>query len=220
MELNILYEDNHLIVVVKPEGILSQKDKTDEVDIQYYIKQYLKAKYNKPGEAYLGLVHRLDRRVGGVMVFAKTSKAASRLSEAIRHHQFEKSYLAICANTLDASGHLESKISKVNQKAVFAEDGKLSTLDYVVLKKFTWKGQLFTIVDINLISGRYNQIRFQLSMNNNPILNDYKYGYTGENYNDQLGLCCYKIGFMHPVTKQKMVFEYIPTEGIWEHLKQ
>lgn len=218
-ELKILYEDNHIIVVIKPENVLSQADITNDLDMLTLIKEYIKVSKNKPGNVYLGLVQRLDRRVGGVMVFAKTSKAASRLSEDIRNHDFEKQYLALVLGEIEGNGVLENRLEKVDSKAMESEDGKYSKLEYKSLEKITLDNIVYTALKINLITGRYNQIRSQLSLNNHPIINDFKYGYRGKNYNDCLGLFCYKIAFKHPVTKERMEFEYIPNWEFWNLLK-
>lgn len=219
-ELKILYEDNHIIVVVKPENILSQKDDTNDLDMLTLIKEYIKKSKEKEGNVYLGLVHRLDRRVGGVMVFAKTSKAASRLSDDIRKHNFNKKYLAIVEGEINDSGVLVDYLKKVDNRAIISkEDGKISELKYQVLKKFFLDDNICTILLINLLTGRYNQIRAQLSHFNHPIINDFKYGYKGKNYDDVLGLFCYEISFNHPTKKEKMTFTYQPDWGIWMHMK-
>lgn len=219
-ELKILYEDNHIIVVVKPENILSQKDDTNDLDMLTLIKEYIKKSKEKEGNVYLGLVHRLDRRVGGVMVFAKTSKAASRLSDDIRNHNFNKKYLAIVEGEINDSGVLVDYLKKVDNRAIISkEDGKISELKYQVLKKFFLDDNICTILLINLLTGRYNQIRAQLSHFNHPIINDFKYGYKGKNYDDVLGLFCYEISFNHPTKKEKMTFTYQPDWGIWMHMK-
>ena len=159
--LNVLYEDNHLIVIEKPIDVLSQKDSTDDFDINEIVKEYLKNKYNKPGNVYLGLVHRLDRRVGGVMVLAKTSKAASRLSEDIRNDNFEKIYLAKCEGIIKSNNSINIKIKKDEtiKKAIVSPDGKDSRLDYSILGYDD--NQTYLLV--NLYTGRYNQIRVSFS---------------------------------------------------------
>ena len=133
--LKVLYEDNHLIVVEKPINVLSQKDDTDDFDINEIVKEYLKIKYQKPGNVYLGLVHRLDRRVGGVLVLAKTSKAASRLSEAIRNNTVRKYYVAKVQGKLNKDDTIELYIKKdeKNKMAIVSNEGKKASLDYKVL---------------------------------------------------------------------------------------
>ena len=173
-KLDILYEDNHIIVVFKPAGILSQADKSGDVDMLTIIKSYLKEKYNKPGNVYLGLVHRLDRPVSGIMVFAKTSKAASRLSEEIRNNKMHKKYLAIIHGYLDVKeGTLVNRIEKLDNKKVLIDTpkGKEAVLNYKVIKE---KNNL-SLVDINLVTGRYHQIRLQFASINHPLYGDYLY---------------------------------------------
>lgn len=166
--LKILYEDNHIIVVEKPVNIPSQGDKTGDLDMLTIIKEYLIKKYNKPGDAYLGLVHRLDRPTGGIMVFAKTSKAASRLSEQIRENEFHKKYLAIVDGKMEENrGHFEdylyknertntSRIAKKSEK-----NAKFASLDYEVLK---YNEEIdMSVVKIDLHTGRHHQIRVQFA---------------------------------------------------------
>lgn len=205
-DINIIYEDNHLLVVDKPEGILSQEDITKDLDILTVLKKYLKEKYNKKGDAYLGLVHRLDRRVSGVMVFGKTSKASSRLSECIRNKEFKKIYIAICSGYLEGKGKLINKIDKKDGLAVQDESGKDAVLEYEVIGHFKLEND-FSVVKINLLTGKYNQIRKQMELIGHPLINDFKYGYRGKNYHDSLGLRCVEIGFNHPTTKEFMTFK-------------
>ena len=158
-KLNILYEDNHIIVVVKPYNVLSQGDDTNDKDMLTIIKEYLKEKYNKPGNVYLGLVHRLDRPVGGVMVFAKTSKAASRLSELVRINALHKNYLAIVhGKTLDKEVLIDkiSKDEKTNNSYIDLINGKESILEYTTL--YYDKDKDLSLVDVDLKTGRHHQI--------------------------------------------------------------
>lgn len=204
----IIYEDNHILVCKKEEGLLSQKDISNDEDILTLLKGYLKEKYQKPGNVFLGLCHRLDRRVSGVMVFAKTSKAASRISASIRNHEFKKVYLAVVVGRMDGKGQLNNKLSKVDLMALEDDDGKDCCLEYEVINHFKMNDDLFSVLKINLITGRFNQIRKQLSLINHPLINDFKYGYRGKNYEDSIGLICYSISFPHPITKEDMVFTY------------
>ena len=214
--LNVLYEDNHLIVIEKPVKVLSQKDETEDFDINEIVKEYLKRKYNKPGNVYLGLVHRLDRRVGGVLVLAKTSKAASRLSEDIRNDHFEKYYICKCNGIIEKDGSININIRKdeKTKKAIVDKNGKPSSLDYKILGY----DNDMTYCYINLHTGRYNQIRVSFSYINHYLVNDYKYGNCKMNKND-LGLWCYKIVITHPITKEKLTFKSQPKGYIWNNLK-
>lgn len=219
-KLNILYEDNHIIVVEKPFNIPVQKDSSNDIDMLSIIKSYIKEKYKKPGNVYLGLVHRLDRPVSGVMVFAKTSKAASRLSNDIRNSKFHKTYLTIVNGKLNNnSGKLVNKISKdqkTNTSYIDDINGKESTLEYEVLK-YDEKKDL-SLLKINLITGRHHQIRLQLSNIGTPIYGDQRYGKEDKK---QIALYAYKLEFYHPVKKELMVFKCFPKEdGIWEMIKE
>ena len=202
IKLNILYEDNHIIVVFKPAGILSQADKTGDDDMLTLIKKYIKEKYNKPGNVYLGLVHRLDRQVSGIMVFAKTSKAASRLSKEIRNNKMHKKYRAIIHGYLDKKeGTLINRIEKLDNKKVLIDtpSGKEAILNYKVIKE---KNNL-SLVDIDLVTGRYHQIRIQFASINHSLLGDYLYNKMDTN---NLALVSYSLSFIHPTTKEKMNF--------------
>ena len=210
--LEILYEDNHIIVVVKPFNILSQSDDTKDIDMLTLIKSYLKEKYNKPGNVYLGLIHRLDRPTGGIMVFAKTSKAASRLSEQIRLNLFTKKYLAIVNGYFDEKvGVFEDYIlKKEDNSSVISNLGKYAKLEYEVLKE---KSNL-SLVNIILHTGRHHQIRVQFASRNHPLYGDQRYGKSSKK---QLALFAYYLSFSHPVTKEKLEFIKYPDKvGIWK----
>ena len=183
-KLNVIYEDNHIIVVEKPVNIPSQGDKTGDIDMLTLVKRYIKEKYNKPGEVYLGLVHRLDRPVGGVMVFARTSKAAARLSEQVRNKDFKKKYLVIVDGKFEKNkGTLEDyllKNEKTNTSKVVKEgtkNAKLAILDYEVLK---YNEEInLSVVKVNLHTGRHHQIRVQMANAGHSICGDQKYGTRG-----------------------------------------
>ena len=221
--LNVLYEDNHIIVVEKIVNIPSQADKTGDIDMLTIIKDYLKEKYNKPGNVYLGLVHRLDRPVGGVMVFAKTSKAASRLSEEVRLKQFEKKYLVIANGKFENDiGEMEDYLLKnqaKNMSRVVKEGtkgSKLAKLDYEIIK---YDSDLnLSVAKINLHTGRHHQIRVQLSSRNHSIYGDQKYG--GRGHGKQICLWAYSLKIIHPTTKKELTFELIPQKiGSWKILE-
>ena len=208
-KLKILYEDNHIIVVEKPPNVPSQADKTTDEDMLTIIKRYIKEKYNKPGNVYLGLVHRLDRPVGGVMVFAKTSKAASRLSEQVRNKTFKKEYLAIVDGKLDVkSGILEDYLVKNEE----TKNAKYAKLDYEVLKYN--KEINLSVLRILLHTGRHHQIRVQLANMGHSICGDQKYGTRGRG--KQISLWAYKLTIEHPTTKESMTFIDVPEKiGPW-----
>ena len=209
--INILYEDNHLLVAEKKVGVLSQSDGSSTPDMLTILKKYLKDKYNKPGNVYLGLVHRLDKNVGGVMVFAKTSKAARRLSEQIRNREFKKTYLAICKGVINSDGRYQDYLKREEYRSVVSnsKDGKIAILSYEVIKVKNNN----TLLKINLETGRHHQIRVQFSYHNHPLLGDEKYGSKGKY---PLALYAYKLEFYHPTTKEILSFTSIPKEGYFK----
>ena len=212
-KLNILYEDNHIIVVVKPYNVLSQGDSTKDTSIMDDIKSYIKVKYNKPGNVYLGLVHRLDRPVGGVMVFARSSKAASRLCKSFNEHSITKKYLAIVNGKMEKSkDELVDYIDKdSNGNAFISENGKKAILDYEVLQ-YDDKHNC-SLVSIDLKTGRHHQIRIQFASRGHYLLGDQRYGKLD---NTQICLFAYYLSFTHPVSKEVMEFKYMPkSEGYW-----
>jgi 23S rRNA pseudouridine1911/1915/1917 synthase len=212
-KLNILYEDNHIIVVVKPYNVLSQGDSTKDASIMDDIKSYIKVKYNKPGNVYLGLVHRLDRPVGGVMVFARSSKAASRLCKSFNEHSITKKYLAIVNGKMEKSkDELVDYIDKdSNGNAFISENGKKAILDYEVLQ-YDDKHNC-SLVSIDLKTGRHHQIRIQFASRGHYLLGDQRYGKLD---NTQICLFAYYLSFTHPVSKEVMEFKYMPkSEGYW-----
>lgn len=222
-KLNVIYEDNHMIVVEKPVNIPSQSDKTRDIDLLSIVKQYIKQKYNKPGNVYIGLIHRLDRPVGGVIVFAKTSKAAARLSNQVREKQFQKTYLTIVNGKMEKEKDILQdylfKNEKSNMSKVVKEEtkhSKLAILDYEVLKYD--KETNLSVLKIHLYTGRHHQIRVQLSSRNHSIYGDQKYG--GRGHGKQIALWAYELKLYHPVTNEFMAFYSIPKqEGSWTILK-
>ena len=211
--MKVIYEDNHIIVVKKAPNIPSQLDKTGDEDMLTMVKKYIKQKYNKPGEVYIGLIHRLDRPVGGLMVFARTSKAATRLSEQIRNKEFEKKYLAIVDGKFKKEkGSLEDYLYKDERNNISKvvnsnkKNAKLAKLDYQVLN-YDDKRDL-SLIKINLQTGRHHQIRVQMANINHSLYGDQKYGTRGKN--KQIRLWAYEISFIHPVKKEKLTFTDYP----------
>lgn len=206
-DLKVLYEDNHIIVVEKIPNIPSQGDKTGDVDMLTLIKEYIKVKYNKPGNVYLGLVHRLDRPVGGIMVFARTSKAASRLSKMFNEHKVVKKYLAVINGKMDEEkGTLIDKIERDNSGNSFVSPkGKEAILDYEVLEYN--KNEDCSLVSIELKTGRHHQIRVQFASRGHYLLGDQRYG---KQDNTQIALFSYYLAFEHPVSKKCMEFKCFP----------
>jgi len=211
--VKILYEDNHLLVVVKPINMPVCSDDSKDLDLLSYLKQYLKEKYNKPGNVYLGLIHRLDRPVSGIMVFAKTSKAASRLSDQVRNRGIEKKYMAIVCGNLFGSGIFKDKLIKDNKTNMVRvdENGKDCVLEYCVVSN---KNNL-SMIDISLITGRAHQIRVQFSSRGYPLYGDQRYNKDAI-VGEQIALFSYYLSFNHPVTKEKMKFiENLPSRKPW-----
>lgn len=217
-DINIVYEDNHLLVVVKPQNLPVAEDQSGDDDMLSALKRYIKDKYSKPGEVYLGLVHRLDRPTGGVMVFAKTSKAAARLQESIKSGEFEKRYLAVTTGIpKEKKAFLKNALYKDEAKnlvycvPIATEGAKLALMEYVVME---CKENL-ALLDVRIYTGRSHQIRVQLKAIGCPIFGDAKYGAakSPEGYN--MALWATEIRFPHPVTKEKLVFRvYPPKEDI------
>ncbi len=221
--LKVIYEDNHIIVVEKKPNVPSQGDKTGDVDMLTIVKQYIKEKYKKPGEVYLGLVHRLDRPVGGVMVFAKTSKAASRLSEEVRSKVFKKEYLVIVDGKFEEkSGELEDyllKNERNNLSKVVKEGTKNAKLAKLYYEEVIYNEETdLSLLKINLYTGRHHQIRVQLSSRGHSIYADQKYGTRGRG--KQIALWAYKLSIVHPISKDEMTFEDLPEKvGSWKILE-
>ncbi len=206
--INVIYEDNHLLVVEKPINIPTQEDNTKDKDLLTILKEYIKEKYNKPGNVYLGLVHRLDRPVGGIMVFARTSKAASRLSEQVRNKTFKKTYNAVVIGNIENTGKLKDYLLKDEKRNIVKVDekGKEAILNF---KKLNFKDNM-SLVEINLETGRSHQIRVQMSHHGYPLFGDQKYNKTAK-VGEQIALFAKKIEFVHPTTNELLTFElYLP----------
>lgn len=211
-DLIILHEDNHIIVVLKPQNVPSCEDESKDADMLTIIKEYIKTTYNKTGNVYLGLVHRLDRPTGGVMVFAKSSKAASRLSEQLRDGDFEKRYFAVLVGTpKEEKATLRHYMKKnaVNNMVYVCpstvQGAKFAELEYNVIES----KQDLSLVDVRLHTGRSHQIRVQMSAIGTPVYGDMRYG--GEKAKKgYLALWAYYLSFTHPVSKERMVFRVQP----------
>jgi 23S rRNA pseudouridine1911/1915/1917 synthase len=219
-DLVILYEDNHLIVVLKPQNVACCPDESGDDNLFDCVKRYIKTTYDKPGNVFLGLVHRLDRPTGGVMVYAKTSKAAARLSEQIRVGGFEKKYLAVlCGVPSKKQATLENYLRKnsVNNTVYVCtqteEGAKFASLDYEIKQESAG----FSLAEIKLHTGRTHQIRVQMASINCPLYGDMRYG--GEKaIKGKLALWAYLLRFTHPTTGEKLRFEIEPPkdEGAWK----
>ena len=203
-KINIIYEDNHILVVQKPAGIPVQADSSKDIDMLTILKNYRKENENKTGNAFVGLVHRLDRPVSGIMVFAKTSKASSRLSKEISQNDFHKTYYAVVTGMPPSKGIFKDyliKNEKTNISYVTTKDkGKYSELNYQVIKRTN----NLSLVKINLITGRSHQIRVQFASRNYPLVGDSKYGHNPNNID--IALFAESITFLHPTTKKELTF--------------
>ena len=212
-KLTVLYEDNHVIVVVKPHNVPTQEDASGDLDMLSMVKNYVKEKYNQEGEAYIGLVHRLDRPTGGVMVFARTSKAAARLSKQFQEKTMGKVYYAVTTKIPQAKqDHLVHNLKKdekeniVKVVPIAEKDSKKAELDYKVLAT---EGDC-ALLEVKPLTGRGHQIRVQLSAINCPLFGDNKYGKDKTKISNNLGLWAGRLEFNHPTTKQKMTFACPP----------
>ena len=216
MSLEVLYEDNHVIVCYKPAGILSQADNTGDMDMLTLIKDYLKKRYNKEGNVFVGLVHRLDRMTSGVMVFAKTSKGAMRLSNDIASGNFFKEYLAVCEGNIEnfdettLVDYLEK--DEKNNKSFISKNGKEAVLSYKVITNKNNK----SLVKVKLKTGRHHQIRVQMSNIGHPLYGDIKYGSP---HKDNLALQAYKLSFYQPVSRELLTFQKINYTGVFAIFK-
>lgn len=217
--LQVLYEDNHLIIVNKRVGDIVQGDKTGDKPLSDIVKEYIKDKYNKPGEVFLGVVHRLDRPTSGIIVFARTSKALSRMNELFSSRETKKTYWAIVKNKplkiQDKLVHYLKRNEKNNtSKAHIKEvpDSKLASLDYTLIKELT----SYFALEINLHTGRHHQIRAQLSAIGSPIKGDLKYGFDRSNPDGGIHLHARKLQFVHPVSKESIeIVASTPNDVIW-----
>ena len=216
-DLIILHEDNHIIVVLKPQNIPSCEDESKDMDMLTMIKEYIKVKYNKTGNVYLGLVHRLDRPTGGVMVFAKSSKAASRLSEQLKSGDFEKRYFAVLMGVPKEEKATLTHYMKKNaiNNMVYVcpptvQGAKFAELEYSVLQKVND----LSLVDVRLHTGRSHQIRVQMNAIGTPLYGDMRYG--GEKAKKgYLALWAYYLAFSHPVSKERLVFRVQPPKDVF-----
>lgn len=223
--MQVLYEDNHIIIVSKTVNEIVQGDKTGDATLIDAVKQYIKVKYNKPGDVFLGLAHRLDRPTSGIVVFARTSKALSRLNAMFRDGEIHKTYWAITANCpKETDGTLENfikKNEKLNKSFIApkeTKEAKKAILNYRIISK----SDRYYLWEINLLTGRHHQIRCQLAAINCPIKGDLKYGYPRSNPDGGLSLHARKVEFIHPVSKKEIsVIAPVPKgDKLWEYFEQ
>jgi len=220
--LDVLYEDNHLIIINKQVGDIAQGDKTGDAPLGDLVKEYIKKKYNKPGNVYLGVVHRLDRPTSGIIIFARTSKALERMNKMLREKQIKKTYWAVVKNAPAENENTLinylKKNPKNNKSTVFnreSEASKKAVLHYKIIKKL----DNYFLLEIDLETGRHHQIRAQLAAIGSSIKGDLKYGFSRSNKNGGIHLHARKIVFMHPVTKERISIEAPPPiqDSIWNN---
>ena len=217
--LQVLFEDNHIVIVNKRAGDITQGDKTGDKPLSDVVKEYIKDKYNKPGDVFLGVVHRLDRPTSGIIIFARTSKALERLNKMLRDKTINKTYWAVVKNhpkkEKDTLINFLRKNPKNNKSTAYAkeiEGSKKAILHYTVLKKL----DNYSLIEIDLETGRHHQIRTQLSNIGSPIKGDLKYGFDRSNKDGSIHLHARKIQFIHPVSKEQInITAPTPKEVIW-----
>ena len=215
--LNVIYEDNHILIVIKPQNIPAQADISGDTCMVELVEKYLREKYNKQGNVYVGLVHRLDRPTGGLMIFAKTDKAARRLSESIKTKDFEKTYLAVVNGVprekFATLKHYLKKNARTNTVGVVPElttGAKYAELSYEVMQE----KEKVSLVKVDLVTGRSHQIRVQMKHIGHSIYGDVRYGGDVLAKGHNLALWAYKIRFVHPTTKKVMTFVSLPPEDV------
>jgi 23S rRNA pseudouridine1911/1915/1917 synthase len=215
LQNSILYEDNHVIVAVKPPNMLSQADHTGDPDILSILKDYLKQKYHKPGNVYLGLVHRLDRPVGGLMVFARTSKAAARLDAQLRNHETGREYLCVAVGEVEDKFTLTDYLihDEIKNREVVCEADEKGAKLAILHGRCIERRERTALCGIRLETGRKHQIRAQMSNYGAPLWGDNRYG--GGIPGQQIALWGYKLTFIHPTTRKLMTFHAMPDGGIW-----
>ncbi|RLD27487.1 MAG: RNA pseudouridine synthase [Bacteroidetes bacterium] len=218
--LQVLFEDNHVIIVNKRAGDIVQGDKTGDKPLSDVVKDYIKEKYNKPGNVYLGVVHRLDRPTTGIVVFAKTSKALTRLNKLFANKEVHKTYWAVVKNKPeienDTLTHWLKKNPKNNKSTAFdkeIEGSKMAILHYKLIKKLN----TYYLLEIHLETGRHHQIRSQLSKIGSPIKGDLKYGFNRSNQDASIHLHSRKLKFVHPVSKKDIdISAPVPQDTLWD----
>lgn len=218
--LQVLYEDNHIIAVNKRVGDIVQGDKTGDKPLSDVVKEYIKDKYNKPGEVFLGVVHRLDRPTTGIVIFARTSKALSRLNDLFKNRESHKTYWAVVKNKPKEKSavlvHYLKRNEKSNTSRAYEKEvpeSKKASLDYKIIKELN----NYFALEINLHTGRHHQIRSQLSAIGSPIKGDLKYGFDRSNTDGGIHLHARKLTFVHPVSKENIeIIAPVPEDVIWK----
>lgn len=222
--MNVVYEDNHIIIVNKQSGEIVQGDKTGDTPLSDIVKQYIKEKYNKPGNVFLGVVHRLDRPVSGLVVFAKTSKALSRLNEMFRKGDVHKTYWAIVKkNDIAPEATLTDWLTRnERQNKSYAHNREVPGAKKAVLSyKVRSMSDNYMLLEVRLMTGRHHQIRCQLAHMGCPIKGDLKYGSPRSNPDGSISLMSRRVEFVHPVSKETIAVEApVPDDRLWQALAQ
>lgn len=221
--MQVLYEDNHIIIVYKQSGEIVQGDKTGDKPLSETIKEWIKEKYAKPGNVFLGVVHRLDRPVSGIVVFAKTSKALSRLNNMFRNGEVRKTYWAMVqtAPNVPEATLTNWLVRNEKQNKSYVYNNEMPNAKQAILKyKTIGQTEHYTLLEVNLLTGRHHQIRCQLAAMGCPIKGDLKYGARRSNPDGSISLLSHKVEFIHPVSKQKIVVvSPLPTEKVWDNFR-
>ena len=221
--MQVLYEDNHIIIVYKQSGEIVQGDKTGDKPLSETIKEWIKEKYAKPGNVFLGVVHRLDRPVSGIVVFAKTSKALSRLNNMFRNGEVRKTYWAMVqtAPNMPEATLTNWLVRNEKQNKSYVYNNEMPNAQQAILKyKTIGQTEHYTLLEVNLLTGRHHQIRCQLAAMGCPIKGDLKYGARRSNPDGSISLLSHKVEFIHPVSKQKIVVvSPLPTEKVWDNFR-
>ena len=231
--MKVVYEDNHIIIVYKESGEIVQGDKTGDVPLSDMVKAYIKERYQKPGEVFLGVVHRLDRPVSGLVVFARTSKALTRLNKMFAEGQVHKTYWAIVEmrneshSTFNIQHSTFSEIThwlvrNEKQNKSYAYDHEVPHSKKAILRyRPIAQSDRYTLLEVNLLTGRHHQIRCQLAALGMPIKGDLKYGAKRSNPDGSISLLSHRVEFIHPVSKEKIVLESpLPEDNLWQTLKK
>jgi pseudouridine synthase, rluA family len=221
--MQVLYEDNHIIIVYKQSGEIVQGDKTGDKPLSETIKEWIKEKYAKPGNVFLGVVHRLDRPVSGIVVFAKTSKALSRLNNMFRNGEVRKTYWAMVqtAPNMPEATLTNWLVRNEKQNKSYVYNNEMPNAKQAILKyKTIGQTEHYTLLEVNLLTGRHHQIRCQLAAMGCPIKGDLKYGARRSNPDGSISLLSHKVEFIHPISKQKIVVvSPLPTEKVWDNFR-
>lgn len=222
--MQVVYEDNHIIIVYKQSGEIVQGDKTGDKPLSDTVKEWIKVRYNKPGNVFLGVVHRLDRPVAGLVMFGKTSKATSRLNAMFREGQVHKTYWAIVSGTPKADEATLDNwlVRNEKQNKSYAYDHEVPNSKHALLRyKVVARSDNYTLLAVDLLTGRHHQIRCQLAHAGMPIKGDLKYGARRSNPDGSISLLSHRMSFVHPVSKKTIdITSPVPNDNLWHAMEQ